>query len=126
MIHQHFDGDEIITTTLGECLNCGEPTNTSYCSEDCFCDGEGKTICDAGHVHDEGTDCPECEEIEMRSSSVRYVVRYYDREWSRRGKGGVRSRSFDDRLEAERFASENQLYAGPCKVEEIEIKEASA
>jgi hypothetical protein len=68
MISQHYDGDEIITTTARECLNCGEPSlSATFCSEQCFCDSEGKTICDAGHVHGEGTDCPECEEIEMLS-----------------------------------------------------------
>lgn len=50
---------------------------------------------------------------------VKYRVRYFDAEKSRRGKGGVWSRMFDNREEAEKFAAANKLYAKPCIVEVV-------
>lgn len=48
----------------------------------------------------------------------RYRVKYYDRKLSHRGKG-VQVRRFHDRDQAEAFASRNQIYSGPCRVEEV-------
>ena len=49
----------------------------------------------------------------------KYKVKYFDAEKSRRGKGGVWVRSFNDRAEAEEFASKNRVYGSPCKVDEV-------
>lgn len=58
-------------------------------------------------------------QAENAPKPVKYRVRYFDAEKSRRGKGGVWSRTFDDREEAENFASKNKLYAKPCVVEVV-------
>jgi hypothetical protein len=48
--------------------------------------------------------------------SYRYEVKYFDADLSRRGKGGVRTRSFAKREDADAFAAANKLYAQPCTV----------
>lgn len=47
-------------------------------------------------------------------SADRYLVRYYDAK-----RGGVWTRTFADRAEAEAFAATRRLYARPCKVETV-------
>jgi hypothetical protein len=61
--------------------------------------------------------CAESARLEQ-ATPKRYLVRYYDAAKSRKGQG-VQQRSFTDRADAESFASQNKLYAKPCKVEEV-------
>lgn len=53
----------------------------------------------------------------MTEKRIRFYVKYYDAKLSKKGRG-TQWRVFDVREDAERFASENQIYARPCKVEE--------
>jgi hypothetical protein len=48
-----------------------------------------------------------------------YTVTYFDAVLSRASKGGVRVRTFMDRVEAERFAAANRLYARSCTVKVV-------
>lgn len=52
------------------------------------------------------------------SPSTRFVVKYYDRELSRKGRG-TQWRGFEKLSDAEAFASKNQIYASPCVVEPV-------
>jgi hypothetical protein len=45
-----------------------------------------------------------------------FRVKYYDAKLSKKGRG-TQVRTFTDRAEAEKFASANRIYAGPCRVE---------
>lgn len=47
-----------------------------------------------------------------------YKVKFFDAKASRKGKG-IRVSYFSDLAAAEKFASENRIYAGPCKVETL-------
>lgn len=49
---------------------------------------------------------------------VRFRVKYYDANKSRRGQG-VQVRDFHDRVAAETFASHSRLYGKPCRVQEV-------
>lgn len=53
-----------------------------------------------------------------RREQPRFVVRYYDAQASRRGRG-VQARQFADRAEAENFAIGKRLYSAPARVEEV-------
>lgn len=55
-----------------------------------------------------------------RCRVIVYLVKYYDAKLSKKGRG-VQVRSFTDRQEAEKFAAENRIYAGHCRVEPKEI-----
>lgn len=52
--------------------------------------------------------------------SLTFRVRYYDARMSRKGQG-VQVRTFTDRAKAEDFASQNRIYAGPCRVEAVSL-----
>lgn len=56
--------DEPYTVRLTDCLECGNPCGPDYCSAECYCLGESKEQCPAGHIHDEGAGCEECDELE--------------------------------------------------------------
>jgi hypothetical protein len=52
------------------------------------------------------------------SPTTRFVVKYYDRALSRKGRG-TQWRGFASLEAAEAFAAQNQIYAQPCIVEPI-------
>lgn len=62
----------------------------------------------------------EVPEVAITSEVPIYRVRYFDRQKSRKGQG-VQTKTFRDAGEAERFASQNVLYARPCKVEPVQL-----
>lgn len=55
----------------------------------------------------------------------RFEVKYYDRKLSRKGRG-TQVRVFTDRAAAEEFAAKNRIYAGPCKVVEVPVRDGRA
>ena len=64
-----------------------------------------------------GGACDLIEQADPPRSRKLYRVKYYDAKLSKKGKG-TQSRTFTDRAKAQEFADANQIYAGPCKVEE--------
>lgn len=54
----------------------------------------------------------------MNTEKPRFFVKYYDAKLSKKGRG-TQYRWFRVREEAEKFASENKIYAAPSKVEEV-------